>query len=165
MADPLAGWRALRDALVPGGLMRVGLYSERARTDVVRAREQIGADALAPVNADIRTFRARVLAAPAGAPLSALAESEDLYTLSACRDLLFHTEEHRFTLPAVAAALEALELHFIGFDPPVPGVLHDYAKFNPSDTDGTDFSGWARFEQSRPELFAALYVFWCQKPS
>jgi tetratricopeptide (TPR) repeat protein/SAM-dependent methyltransferase len=165
MADPLAGWRALRDCLEPGGLMRLGLYSERARADVVHAREQIAADALSPVDTDIRAFRARVLSAPDGAPLAALAESEDLYTMSACRDLLFHTQEHRFTLPAVAAALEALELHFIGFDPPVPGVLHDYAKFNPSDTYLTDLSGWARFEESRPELFAALYVFWCQKLS
>ena len=29
----------------------------------------------------------------------------------------------------------------------------------------TDLSGWERFERSRPDLFAALYVFWCQKRS
>ncbi len=164
MADPLAGWRALRECLAPGGLMRIGLYSERGRGEVVRAREQIAAEGLSPVDADIRAFRARVLAAPAGAPLAALAESEDLYTMSACRDLLFHVEEHRFTLPAVAAALQALALDFVGFDPAVPGVLQEYAKFNPIDTAGTDFAAWARFEESRPEVFAGLYVFWCQKP-
>ncbi len=131
---------------------------------MVRAREQIAAEGLSPVDADIRAFRARVLAAPAGAPLAALAESEDLYTMSACRDLLFHVEEHRFTLPAVAAALQALALDFVGFDPAVPGVLHAYAKFNPTDTAGTDFAAWARFEESRPGVFAGLYVFWCQKP-
>ncbi len=165
MADPLAGWRALRDCLESRGLMKIGLYSERARGDVALAREQIRAASLAPVDADIRDFRARVLSAPAGAPLAGLADSEDLYTMSACRDLLFHAKEHRFTIPGIAAALDELELDFIGFDPPFPGVLHDYRVFNPADSAMTDLSGWERFEISRPELFAALYVFWCQKRS
>lgn len=143
--------------------MKIGLYSERARGDVVLAREQIRAASLAPVDADIRAFRAQALSAPADAPLAGLADSEDLYTMSACRDLLFHTKEHRFTIPGIAAALAELELEFIGFDPPIPGVLHDYGKFNPADAHMTDLSGWERFEDSRPELFAALYVFWCQK--
>ncbi len=165
MADPIAGWRALRDCLEARGLMKIGLYSERARGDVVLAREQIRAASLAPVDADIRAFRAQVLCVPAGAPLAGLADSEDLYTMSACRDLLFHTKEHRFTIPGIAAALEELELEFIGFEPPIPGVLHDYRVFNPADADMTDLSGWERFEDNRPELFAALYVFWCQKRS
>ena len=163
MAEPLAGWRALGNCLESRGLMKIGLYSERARADVVRAREQIRAAGLGPTDADIRTFRARVLAAGAGSPLAALGESEDLYTMSACRDLLFHTMEHRFTIPAIAAALDALELEFIGFEPSVPGVLEDYRRFNPGDFAMTDLSAWERFEADRPELFAALYVFWCQK--
>jgi tetratricopeptide (TPR) repeat protein/SAM-dependent methyltransferase len=165
MADPVAGWRALRDCLEARGLMKIGLYSERARCDVVAARNAIRAAALAPVDADIRAFRDRVLSAPAGAALAALAESEDMYTLSACRDLLFHTMEHRFTIPGIAAALDELELDFVGFDPPIPGVLQDYRAFNPADSRMTDLSAWERFEAGRPELFAALYVFWCQKRS
>lgn len=165
MADPIAGWRALRDCLQARGLMKVGLYSERARGAVVLARDQIRSAGLAPVDADIRTFRARVLSAPAGAPLAALAESEDFYTMSACRDLLFHTLEHRFTIPGIAAALDRLELDFVGFDPPIPGVLAGYREFNPEDSAMTDLRAWERFEASRPELFASLYVFWCQKRS
>jgi hypothetical protein len=115
------------------------------------------------VDRDIRAFRAEVLSAPAGAPLAGLADSEDLFTMSACRDLLFHAMEHRFTIPGIAAALDALELDFIGFDLPIPGVLHEYRDFNPGDAEMTDLSGWERFEAERPELFAALYVFWCQK--
>jgi SAM-dependent methyltransferase len=165
MADPLAGWRALCDCLESRGLMKIGLYSERARSDVVLAREQIHTDHLAPVDADIRAFRAQVLSACDGTPLAGLADSEDLYTMSACRDLLFHAMEQRFTVPAIAAALDELELDFIGFDPALPGVLHDYSVFNPGDADMTDLSAWERFEASRPDLFAALYVFWCQKRS
>ncbi len=165
MADPLAGWRALSERLEPRGLMKIGLYSERARADVVLAREQIHAASLSPVDSDIRAFRAETLCAPAGAPLAGLADSEDLFTMSACRDLLFHAMEHRFTIPAIAAALDELELDFIGFDLPIPGVLHEYRDFNPADAEMRDLSGWERFEAERPELFAALYVFWCQKRS
>jgi len=163
MADPLAGWRALRERLEPRGLMKIGLYSERARADVVLAREQIHGASLSPVDRDIRAFRAEVLSAPAGAPLAGLADSEDLFTMSACRDLLFHAMEHRFTIPGIAAALDALGLDFIGFDLPNPGVPQEYRDFNPGDPEMTDLSGWERFEAERPELFAALYVFWCQK--
>lgn len=41
MADPEAGWRVLRGLLAPRGLMRISLYSERGRADVVALREQI----------------------------------------------------------------------------------------------------------------------------
>lgn len=163
MADPLAGWRVLRECLLPGGLMKIGLYSERARADVEVARQRILAQSLQPVEHDIRAFRAEVMAAPQGTSLAALAESEDMYTMSACRDLLFHAQEHRFSIPGVAHALESLELDFIGFETAIPGVSRDYARFNSADPDGTDLSGWERFEQEHPELFAALYLFWCRR--
>lgn len=165
MAEPLLGWRALLACLEPGGLMKVGLYSAHARVDVARAREKIRADGLQPVEHDIRALRAEVLAAPADTPLAALAESEDLYTMSACRDLLFHAHEHRFSIPAIAEALDSLELDFIGFEAAVPGVVRDYVQFNPSDPEATDLTGWERFERAHPELFAALYVFWCRRPT
>ena len=60
MADPLAGWRALSERLEPRGLMKIGLYSERARVEVVLAREQIHGASLSPVDSDIRAFRAQV---------------------------------------------------------------------------------------------------------
>lgn len=163
MADPIAGWRALRDCMEPGGLMRVGLYSEHARADVMAAREQIRTRSLEPVEADIRELREQILSSPAGAPLAGLADSEDLYTMSSCRDLLFHVEEHRFTIPDIASALDELGLQFIGFDSVLPGALQEYRAANPDDVHMNDLSRWQRFEESHPDLFAALYVFWCQK--
>ena len=38
MADPIAGWRILVDLLQPHGLIRIGLYSARAR-DCLSAHE------------------------------------------------------------------------------------------------------------------------------
>src|SRR6218665_410918 len=44
MADPMAGWRVLRDILNSSGLMRIALYSEYGRQDIVAARQVIAAN-------------------------------------------------------------------------------------------------------------------------
>ena len=40
MDDPFAGWQVLVNCLKPGGLMRIGLYSELARQHIVKLREK-----------------------------------------------------------------------------------------------------------------------------
>jgi SAM-dependent methyltransferase len=62
LEDPVAGWRVLCSLLRPGGVMRVGLYSELARRHVVRARELIAASGFAPTPSGIRACRAAILA-------------------------------------------------------------------------------------------------------
>jgi ubiquinone/menaquinone biosynthesis C-methylase UbiE len=41
MQDPVKGWKFLLPLLKPGGLLKVGLYSERERQTVTKARELI----------------------------------------------------------------------------------------------------------------------------
>ena len=41
MDDPFAGWQVLVNCLKPGGLMRIGLYSELAKRHIVKLREEI----------------------------------------------------------------------------------------------------------------------------
>jgi tetratricopeptide (TPR) repeat protein/SAM-dependent methyltransferase len=164
LQDPMAGWRAACRCLAPGGVMKIGLYSERARRDVVAARQAIASAGLEPDPVGIRKIRQRILEARAGDPLAGLAGSEDLYTTSACRDLLFHVCEHGFTLPRIRDALEELGLRFIGFDLPSAFIRARYRDFNPGDPAMTDLEAWDRFEARFPETFAAMYVFWCDKP-
>ena len=92
MEDPTAGWRALKELLRPGGLMRIGLYSALARADVAAARERIAALCLAPTPREIRAFRQRVLFGEEAARLPQLRLSKDLFDLNGCRDLLFHAK-------------------------------------------------------------------------
>lgn len=164
LQDPMAGWRAACGCLAPGGAMKIGLYSERARRDVAAAREAIAAAGLGAGAAGIREIRRRIFEAPAGDPLAALAGSEDLYTTSACRDLLFHVREHHFTLPRIRDALDELGLRFIGFELPHAFLRTRYRAFNPEDAAMTDLDAWERLEAQFPETFAAMYVFWCHKP-
>ncbi len=116
MENPLAGWRVLADLLVEDGLMQIGLYSELARKVVVEAREIIRREALGSDRDTIRDFRARVWRGELGDRLYAMARnSEDFFSTSDCRDLLFHYNEHRYTLAQLKRELQELELGFIGF--------------------------------------------------
>lgn len=163
MADPITGWGVLTQLLVPGGIMRIGLYSERARHAVVMAREWIRQRELPADAQSIRAFREHILAGVAEDQLADLKDSGDFYTLSACRDLLFHVQEHRFTLPDISKALDDLGLEFIGFDLAMPDMKQRYWELFPEDHRMTDLQAWDRFEQHHPSVFAGMYVFWCQK--
>ena len=39
----------------------------------------------------------------------------DFYSTSGTRDLIFHVQEHRFTIPEISKILKDLNLEFIGF--------------------------------------------------
>ena len=162
LRSPLAGWRVLAGMLEPGGWMRVGLYSEAARAEVVAARERIAALGLSPGSTDIRRFRERVLFGPEAAEFPKLALSNDIWDLSGCRDLLFHACEHRFTLPQLEAMLAELDLDFLGFEHEVSAIPRRYRAANPDDPAMTDLGKWAAFEAAQPDAFP-MYVFWCAK--
>lgn len=150
MADPTKGWRALTDVLAPGGLMKIGLYSERARTLVVQAR-RILEEQRYPASANgVRRFRQDLLtgANPALAPLRALRNWTEFHTLGECRDLLFHVQEHRFTPTTIAAALHSLGLQFLGLPPPRTAIN------SLPELDATE-------QAERPGAQPGMYVLYC----
>jgi SAM-dependent methyltransferase/cytochrome c-type biogenesis protein CcmH/NrfG len=157
LSDPAAGWRELLKLLRPGGLMRIGLYSELARTDVVAGRQFIAEHGFDATAAGIRRCRQEVLA-----PLPVLAKFPDFFSVSGCRDLLFHVQEHRFTIPRIKEFLDSEKLVFLGFEMHA-GALHDYRKGHPGDRPMTDLESWDVFEHERPKTFAGMYQFWCQR--
>src|SRR5262249_25063749 len=113
LEDPIAGLGELLSVLRPGGFMRLGLYSERARRSVVAARQFIAEHGYASDAEDIRRCRQDLIAR--GKQFEALTNAADFYTTSECRDLLFHVQEHRFTLPQISKMLKNAGLTFIGF--------------------------------------------------
>ena len=162
MGDPTAGWRELIGLLRPGGVMRIALYSTLARRDIAAVRRLIAAQDY-PATADgIRAARQAVLALPVGTPGRNVATWIDFFTLSECRDLVFHVQEHTFELPAIAAFLDANGLAFLGFDIS-PDVAQRYAERFPADAPKTNLANWSAFEQDHPETFIAMYQFWAQK--
>jgi tetratricopeptide (TPR) repeat protein/SAM-dependent methyltransferase len=163
LADPFLGWRALLSRLRPGGFMKLGLYSEIARGHVVKARELIAARGYAGTLGDIRRFREDLTTKDMGVELRWLCRTSDFYSTSACRDLLFHVQEHRLTLDQIESFLTEFGLDFIGFELD-PGVLHQYRTSFTDDPSTTNLRNWARFEAENPDTFVGMYQFWIQKP-
>lgn len=166
MADPLAGWQQLCQRLKPGGLMKVGLYSTRARAVIKRLRAVIADQGLAPNDADIRRFRHSLLQQSADTrqtDLAPLIQSVDFYSMSGVRDLLFHVQEHTFTPKELADMIESLPLDFLGFVLPA-NARRSYQHFFPDDPMLNDLDNWERLEQDNPNLFTGMYQLYLQKP-
>ena len=158
LADPSEGWRQLLTLLRPGGLMCVGLYSELGRADVAAARRFIAERGFGPTAADIRRCRQELL----NTPLHVMTRYHDFFSISECRDLLFHVQEHRLTIPQIKEFLAAQNLRFIGFELNQESQQRYRARF-PGDRSMTDLDCWNAFEQEQPGTFATMYQFWCQK--
>ena len=163
-ADPFAGWRALLSVLRPGGFMQLGLYSEMARRPVMAARALIKERELGDSAEDIRSFRQYLIRNGDPRAYATVLESEDFFSLSACRDLLFHVQEQRMTLPAIAGFIQSHELSFLGFELD-DAILALYRQRFPEDRTATDLTCWEAFEADHPTLFGGMYSFWMQKPA
>ncbi len=162
MADQLAGWRLLLSMLRPGGFMRLGLYSRTARQDVNAARSLIAQRGYRPCAEDIRRFRQELAGSGHETSKRPAAESEDFFSTSACRDLLFHVQEHQSTLPEIKAFLGQNQLEFLGFE--LAGhVLEHFRRRFPADRTMIDLDLWHIFETENPLVFAGMYEFWIQK--
>jgi ubiquinone/menaquinone biosynthesis C-methylase UbiE len=160
LEDPLAGWRVLTDLVEPGGSMRIGLYSERGRRAIVRARELIAEHGFAPTPEGIRRCRAAILARAQDDLFARLVRNEDFYSMSGCRDLLFHVQEHRFELPQLKQMIEALGLAFAGFEFADSGTSATrYAARYPRDAAMIDLDNWDLLEREHPDTFSRMYQF------
>ena len=142
--------------------MRISLYSERARQSIVSLRGTLGTRGPAWSRSSMHATRRQVLSAAPDSPLSELASSDDLFSVSAIRDLLFHFCEHRYTPMDVARCLDLLDLEFLGMevsDPAVAAEFRTRTGLNPA-TAGLD--AWETFEQRRPQSFPGMLQFWCR---
>ena len=161
LADPWQGWRVLLSLLRPGGTMNIGLYSDLARRNVATARDLIAQRGYRPIPHDIRLCRQDIIASD-DPLLKSLTGSQDFYTTSECRDLLFHVQELPITLPQIRSFLTANDLHFGGFNLE-PAVLQKFALRFPG-RGLADLDCWHAFETEAPETFRGMYQFQVRKP-
>jgi SAM-dependent methyltransferase/tetratricopeptide (TPR) repeat protein len=161
LADPWEGWRILLSLLRPGGRMQVGLYSELARRNVVAARALIAERGYRPTPHDIRRCREQVMVSD-DPLLKSLLASSDFFTVGECRDLLFHVQEHRTSLPEIKAFLAANDLAFAGFHLDAL-ILNAFSQRFPSPAAVTDLDCWHAFETEAPSTFAGMYQFSVRK--
>ena len=163
LESPLAGWKVLCSLLKGNGVMRLGLYSERARKAIVATRRYIQQQGFTDNLEGIRLCRQAIFALPEHDPIKRVIDSPDFYTASECRDLIFHVNEHRLTLVQVADYIKQLNLEFLGFEFPDFHTIRKYQECYPEDKQALNLELWDAYEQANPETFASQYVFWCKK--
>ena len=86
---------------------------------------------------------------------------QDFYTMSELRDILFHVQQHRFTIPLIKDHLNKLGLKFCGFEP--SKIVSHFKQTNKNKDDLYDMDKWQAYEEANPRVFAEMYQFWCQK--
>jgi len=162
LGDPWNGWRVLLSSLRRKGFMKLGLYSEIARQNIVKARVIISDRGYGSSSDEIRRCRQELMTIGNATDLSKILRSSDFFSISTCRDLLFHVQEHHMTLLAIDAFLRENNLLFIGFE--IEGnILHAYRQRFPDDRSATNLAQWHQFEIENPDTFANMYQFWVQK--
>lgn len=161
LADPQQGWRVLLGLLKPGGVMKLGFYSELARRDIVRIRRHIAQRGYPATPEGIRQCREDLLGSADDGQWGRVTKSSDFFSTSTCRDLLFHVQEHRTTLTAIADFLKQHDLAFLGFELD-PHIVNAYRSRFPDDPAATDLAQWQLFENDNPDVFFNMYQFWVQ---
>jgi len=161
MRDPTAGLRALLGALRPRGALKIALYSTMARAAFTEARAWARSMGFSPTEEGIRAFRAAIFARDEDDPMrQRLTGSYDFYSISTCRDLAFHVEEHSFTLPDLADMVRELGLRVVQVEARGLGDMQAYRRRFPNDPAATSLANWHSLELESPTMFSRMYVLW-----
>ena len=163
MQDPARGLAALNSKLKPGGYIKIGLYSKLARQNVSAARELIQTLDIQSTPEGIRGFRKQIFNGDQHELKSLSILVNDFYSLSECRDLCFHVQEHQFTTASLEKLLEAENLVFCGFMLP-QSIKSAYQSSFPEDHNGTSLSNWGEFEQENPSTFQSCLLYTSPSP-
>jgi ubiquinone/menaquinone biosynthesis C-methylase UbiE len=165
LEDSIQGWRAVAEIVKPGGAMLIGLYSQLGRQDLVPVKAFAKERGYGVSNSELRRFRKDVYAQEPGVGWrGTLLAREDFYNLSMLRDLVFHVQEHRFTLAEIESAIAQLGLVFGGFGVE-PHVRRDFLARFGANADQLSFDLWSQFETENPTVFSGMYHFLVQKPA
>ncbi|MBU2863150.1 methyltransferase domain-containing protein [Reinekea forsetii] len=163
MDKPEAGLEKLLTILKPNGLIKLGLYSFEAREIVRQMRDLIQRYDL-PISASgIRTMRQAILEGNMPYDFKGILNSQDFYSLSGCRDLLFHVQEHQYEPQELKQMINKAHLSFLGFILPEQ-VKRDYLADYPEDKRLVDLDCWQQYEKKHPDTFAGMFQFYAQKP-
>jgi ubiquinone/menaquinone biosynthesis C-methylase UbiE len=163
MKNPHKGLKELLSLLEPHGIIRLGLYSELARKDVIKVRNLIKNKKYKNTSKDIKICREEVIQNVDDELMKKLLFRRDFYTTSSARDLMFHTQEHRFTINELHNILNIENLEFLGFNNNLAKVK--FATIYPDDKKQILLDNWSKFEINNTETFFGMYDFLIRRNS
>lgn len=161
MNDPIVGWRSLMGVLKPNGLIKIALYSTAARRFIRQSRALIVEKGWTATLEDMRAYRRYIFDLPDSDPLrQRMTAAPDFYTLSTLRDLVFHVQEHTFSLPQIQAIADDLKLNTVRVDVTRSQDMTAYRATFPDDPACADLGNWNKLEDRDPDMFAGMYSIW-----
>ena len=156
MQNPQKGLFELTKCLQPSGLIKLGLYSEIARREISRYRE--GIEDFEPSATQLR-FHRKNLINEKNPYFFEFSTWSDFYSLNEFKDLLFHVQEHNYSIKGIHSLLASVNLEFCGFElRTLPSILR-----KKTNLDVFDLKSWEDFELKNQKTFRGMYQFWCQK--
>ncbi|MFT4907606.1 MAG: 2-polyprenyl-3-methyl-5-hydroxy-6-metoxy-1,4-benzoquinol methylase [Oleispira sp.] len=165
MEDPEQGLQSLQHLLSPTGVMKIALYSETARKQVITFRKLIAQNKQkSGQDLDQRLLRQALLMNQIPGEWNDIINSHDFYSMSNCRDLIFHAQEHQFTPHTIANLLANNKLDFVGMLPTTSARQAFEEKFGKL-TGNNSLHNWDALEQQIEDVFAGMYQFYCRKQS
>jgi tetratricopeptide (TPR) repeat protein/2-polyprenyl-3-methyl-5-hydroxy-6-metoxy-1,4-benzoquinol methylase len=161
MKEPLKGLKVLLELLEPHGFLKLGLYSEISRKHLASVREFIKKKKFKNSVKDIRDCRNAIINQNEDQLLHKVIQNNDFYSTSGTRDLIFHVQEHRFTIPEISKILNDFDLEFLGFTNPY--FKKEFLQSFPDDRKNLSLDNWNQFEINNPKAFVGMYQFWVRK--
>ena len=161
MKNPAMGLSKLVDSLEPKGFLKLGLYSKKARREILKSRDLIKKKNINPNIDEIRNFRNDVLKGEIKV-LTEITNWSDFYSTSMCIDLCFHRQEECYSLIEIKSMLEDVNLEFLGFTLP-KDIKDKFQSKNKDIKSLKDLQLWHEFEKSNPNSFREMYQFWTRK--
>jgi len=161
MHSPVTGLQALTRKLKSGGVIKLALYSATARRQISELRKLWG-NKQPGKPAEMRLVREALLQSSIEGDWTEIYNSPDFYSLSACRDLLFHEQEHVFDVLELEGFLASAGLEWIGMLPPPES--QELLSLTGKHSSRITAAEWHTLEQNNPQLFAGMYQFYARKP-
>lgn len=164
MDDPILGWKSLVDVLSENGILKIGLYSKKARSHITKLKEIIKLLNLKNQDTDIKEFRQKIIENKYP-ELNKITKSFDFYSTSNLRDLLFNVNEFHFNLLQIKDILKELNLKFLGFEFSNDNIFENFNSYFSTNNynDYNSLELWNDYEIKNPNTFKGMYQFWVSK--
>jgi len=148
--------------LKPNGLIKLSLYSERARKPIISIRDLFKRDDTELNEHKIKIARQAILQSEELGDKKRVLDSDDFYSMSGTVDLLFHQYEKRFNPLLLKSLCQSHNLEWLGFSNLDRKTKNEFMSFHGSNYNLTDLNQWEEFEKVYPETFSSMYQFYCQ---